>query len=312
MPRTAAAAYGGEKWSPRTASHLEEIGTLWAGYGLHDEWRSLSAVLLHRPGPELTTLDDPDANLMLERPDAERAGHQHDALAEAYRAQGVAVHYVEPAVTPPPNQMFVADLVLMTPGGAILARPASSVRAGEERWVARRLADIGVPILRTISGTATFEGADAIWLDRERVLVGRGLRTNAAGADQVAAALADVGTRTIPVDLPHGAMHLMGQVRIVDRDLAFVQRGRTPWTAVHALRDHGYQPHFFPDEGEMRAGFAHNFVTLGPRRILLPAGNPVSQAYYEELGVTCITVEMDELAKAAGAIGCLSGILARG
>jgi arginine deiminase len=312
MSRTAAAAYGGSQWQPRLTSHMEEIGTLWAGHGIRSEWEPLRAVLLHRPGAELAGVEDPDASLMLEIPDPARAAEQHERMAEAYRSHGVEVHFVDPPGTPSPNQMFVADLMLMTPGGAIVARPASAARAGEERWVARRLADLGVPILRTLSGNATFEGADAMWLDAEHVLIGRGLRTNPEGARQVAEALTSVGATSIHVDLPHGSMHLMGQVRIVDRDLAFIQRGRTPWSAVHALRDHGFAVHFFPNEEEIREGFAHNFVTLGPRKILMPAGNPASHDAYEELGISCVTVDVGELAKAAGAIGCLSGVLNRG
>ena len=34
----------------------------------------------------------------------------------------------------------------------------AALRAGEERHVARRLADLGIPILRTLRATATFEG----------------------------------------------------------------------------------------------------------------------------------------------------------
>ena len=45
--------------------------------------------------------------------------------------------------------------------------------------------------------------------------------------------------------------------------------------------------------------------------ILMPAGNPVSEAFYRELGITCHTVEVGEIAKAAGSIGCLTGILER-
>jgi arginine deiminase len=56
---------------------------------------------------------------------------------------------------------------------------------------------------------------------------------------------------------------------------------------------------------------ALNFVTLSPRRILMPAGNPVTQAFYEAAGITCHTVEVDELIRAAGAVGCLTGILER-
>jgi hypothetical protein len=112
-----------------------------------------------------------------------------------------------------PNQMFCADLVFLTPEGAILARPASTVRAGEERQVARRLADIGVPIVRTLRGTATFEGADAMWLDSGTVMVGKGLRTNAEAVWQIKDALFELDVDTLEVDLPFGTMHFMGLLR---------------------------------------------------------------------------------------------------
>ena len=41
------------------------------------------------------------------------------------------------------------------------------------------------------------------------------------------------------------------------------------------------------------------------------AGVPLVQGFYEDLGITCVTVEVDELVKAAGAIGCLTGVLHR-
>ena len=156
------AAYGGEGWSPRTASLRQEIGGVWGACGVGVEWSRLKAVLLHRPGPELEDLADPDVAQMLAPLDASRARKQHDALAQAYRNAGITVHYVEPSETPPPNLMFVADLMFTTPEGAIVGRPASTVRAGEERWVARRLSDLGVPILRCVRGRGTFEGADAL------------------------------------------------------------------------------------------------------------------------------------------------------
>ncbi len=309
---TNASAYGGAGWEPRTRSLRDELGTLWGRCGIASEWGPLRAVLLHRPGPELETLDDPGEALMLAPLDPGAVREQHDAMAEAYRAAGVGVHYVEPAEVPPPNQMFCADLMLMTPSGAIVGRPASPVRAGEERWVARRLGELGIPILRTVAGTGAFEGADALWLDEETVLVGRGLRTNEEGAAQVEATLAEQGVRTVLVDLPHASMHLMGEIRIVDRDLAFVRRGRCPWRAVQALEAAGFEIRFFPSEEEARRGMAHNFVVLGPRRVLMPAGNPRSRGAYEAAGVECVSVPLDQIARAAGAIGCLTGVLERG
>jgi arginine deiminase len=314
MERTTstAAAYGGPGWSPRTRALRDELGELWGACGIDSEWSRLEAVLLHRPGVELAAAD-PDAALLLAPVDVARAAAEHDALAAAYRAAGVDVAYVEPPdnVALRPNQMFVADLMFMTAEGAILARPASTVRAGEERWVARRLAELGVPIVTSVHGTGVFEGADAAWLDRDAVLVARGLRTNADGAAQVAATLRAVGVDVAFTELPPGTMHLMGQLRFLDRDLAAVRAGRIDDAACGALRAHGYDVIAFPDEREMETRFAHNFVTLGPREVLMPAGCPVTQSFFESLRVRCHTVVVDELGKAAGGIGCLTGVLRR-
>ena len=306
------AAYGGPGWSPRGATLAEEIGGIWADCGVGDEWRPLRAVLLHRPGTELGQSSDPEAVQMLAPLDLGRAQAEHDAMAQAYRDAGVAVHYLEPRAPARPNQMFLADLLFMTPEGAILARPASTVRAGEEREVARRVAELGIPILRSLRGTATFEGADAAWLDPKTVLIGRGLRTNGEGIAQVASLLGEMRVETIAVDLPYGTMHLMGMLRFADRDLALAWPRRTPHAAVTALRSRGYRVIFLPEESEAGRNRAMNFVTLGPRRVLMVAGNPVTQAFYEAHGIDCVATPAGELAKAAGAIGCLTGVLWRG
>ena len=117
------------------------MGTIWQG-GIDSEWRPLKTVLLRRPGPEIV-VEDFDAAQQLEALDLARAQDEHDALADAYRAAGVRVLEVADVARPKPNRMFCADLFAMTPEGAILARPASTVRAGEERFVARKLAELG-------------------------------------------------------------------------------------------------------------------------------------------------------------------------
>ncbi|MEM8697968.1 MAG: arginine deiminase family protein [Pseudomonadota bacterium] len=303
------AAYGGAGWSPRTASHSEEMGRLWQG-GLDSEWRALTHVLLAHPGAEIA-VSDVDAAQYLDAPLIEAAQAEHDLMAEAYRAAGVMVSYVPDVPEPSPNRMFCADLFAMTPEGAILARPASTVRAGEEVAVAEALARGRVPILATMTGQATFEGADLMWLDAGTALIGRGLRTNQAAVEQISALLARIGCEALVVDMPFGTMHLMGILRIVDRDLAIAWPRRTPHAAVQALRSRGFEVAFLPDADEASANRGLNIVTLGPRRVLMPGENPTMRDFYASLGIAVIETPMRELRKAAGAVGCLTGVVAR-
>jgi N-dimethylarginine dimethylaminohydrolase len=215
-------------------------------------------------------------------------------MVEAYRAQGVEVHFVEPELPCQPNLMFCADLFVMTPQGAILARPASTVRAAEERWVA-----------------STFEGADLMWIDEKTAMIGRGLRTNDAAITQIANLLAELDIELIAVDSPFGIMHFMSLLRIVDKDLAICWPRRTPHRSVRVLQERGYEVKFppFADDPESYRGI--NFVTLGPRRILMVGGLPKVQACFEDMGIECLTTPTDELTLAAGNVGCLTGILRR-
>jgi len=306
------AAHGGAGWSPRVTSMRDEIGNIWGECGVDSEWAPLRAVLVHRPGLEIESIGNANEVLMLQALDAVLVRNQHDRLVEAYRAAGVSVLNVEPDKIPPPNQMYVTDLFFMTPEGVILARPASTVRAGEERFVANKLVELGIPILRCVRGRGVFEGADAQWINSNAVILATGLRTNVEGATQVASLLTELDVEVVQVRLPHEAMHLMGTLRFVAKDLAICWRTRTPDAAVEALRDYGYDVAFIPDENEAKFGMALNFVTLGPKHIVMPAGNPKTQSFYEHIGIKCITVEVDELHKGAGGIGCLTGIIKRG
>jgi N-dimethylarginine dimethylaminohydrolase len=287
------------------------MGTIWGNWGVDSEWGPLESVLLHRPGDEIGGQDDVNAALMLGPVDPERMRAEHQALENAYREAGVEVHLLDPTGAVPPNAMFCRDLFFMTPEGAVLARPASAVRAGEERLMAQRLAALGVPILLSVHGTGVFEGADALWVDSETLLLTTGLRTNAAGAAQVEELLRRMDVEVVRVGLPYGTMHLLGTLNFAGPGLAVAWPTRVPFDAVETLRRKGYQVIFLPDEEEARSGMALNFVALGPNRVLMPAGCPKTREFYQSFGISCHEVEIGELRRAAGAIGCLTGILRR-
>jgi arginine deiminase len=304
------ATFGGEGWSQRNQTMRQELSALWGDWGVGLEWSRLRAVLLHRPGPEIEGLAEPDKVQMLAPLDVDLFRRQYEGMVTAYEEAGVEVHFVAPDGPVPPNNIFCADLFFMTPEGAILARPASTVRAGEERNVARRLAALDVPILMSVHGSGTFEGADAVWIEEGTAIVATGLRTNEEGADQVEWALRSIGADVVRVDLPYGSMHLMGTLRFAGPGLAIGYPGRTPHRAVRAVRERGYRILWAPDFDEIKR-LALNFVPLGPNKILMAANCPRTQAMYEAAGIECITVEADELRKAAGGMGCLTGILKR-
>lgn len=306
------AAYGGEKWSPRLASMVEDMASTWGEWGVDSEIGRLRAVLLRRPGAELDAVKDFDGMQMRSAVNADVARTQHDAMAEAYRRAGVVVHYIERGRTDKPNCMFVRDLMLMTPEGAIVTRPASTVRAGEERLVAEALACLGVPILMTVHGSGTFEGADVAWIDRDFCFLAEGLRTNEEGANQVERMLREIGVSTVVrVGLPHGAMHLDGVLAIVDRDLAVIWPRRTPHKVVDALSKRGFRFIEVGDEREAQDCLPMNVVAIRPGEVIMPSGAETMLEQYAHAGVTCHLVEVSECIKAGGGLHCMTGFLKR-
>ncbi|MCC6791710.1 MAG: amidinotransferase [Thermomicrobiales bacterium] len=305
-------AYGGAKWSERAATMREDMPHWWGDWGASSECGRLRAVLLRTPGPELDAIEDFDAVQMRADLDPALARSQHESLQAAYESNGVAVHLVENGRLDKPNSFFIRDLMLMTPEGAIITRPASTVRAGEERFVAEALGRIGVPILMTVHGSGTFEGADVSWVDKDLCFLAEGLRTNEEGANQVERMLREIGVNeVIRVGLPYGAMHLDGLLNFLDRDLAVIWPRRTPYKIVQTLKRRGFRFIEVEDESEAQHCLPLNFVALSPGEILMPAGGDAMRATYEAAGVTCHTVEVRELIKAGGGIHCMTGFLKR-
>jgi N-dimethylarginine dimethylaminohydrolase len=291
-----------------------EMPELWGEWGCSSEIGKLRAVLLRRPGREIENLpEDLGSVLFIERIDPVKAREQHDAMAELYRANGVAVHYVERMQEHEPNGMFMRDLVAMTPEGAIVARPGTQVRRGEARYAAEALARLGVPIVHTVCGSGTFEGADLMWANRDLAFVGISRRTNAEGNRQVRAELERMGVgEIVTLQVPWSEAHFDGLMTILDRKLAMVYTSQVPYPAVEALRRHGFKILEVDSEREVRHGMALNLVALEPGRVILPVGeNKESARMMQKAGVEILSVDLSELNKGAGSIHCMTAFLKR-
>lgn len=305
-------ALGGDGWSPRLSSLRDEQEIVWSSFGVFSECGRLRSVLLHRPGSEIEAVKDARAALWLDLFDGPRAREEHDALAELYRSHGVAIYYIDDPTHRHPNLYFMKDTFAMTPEGAILSRPASRVRAGEERVTARSLAHLGVPIVLSVHGNGTFEGGDMMVVNDDLALIGRGLRTNDAGARQVEDMLRSVGIgEVVQVPLYDDCLHLDCGLSIVDRRTALLDAGQVSSIAREALARHGFQTIDVSGMEEIVEGMAINVVAIEPGLVVIPANNPRTQRLLEAAGVHCLSIDIAELMKGGGAVHCLTGVMQR-
>lgn len=304
---------GGKGWIPRAESHASEVseGRRWLCCGCSSEIMPLRSVLIASPPASLATIERPEDYLMVERVDLARMRAQARAVAATYRRNGVDVTMVRPPPYAPPNIIFLRDLFFMTPAGAVLARMASEQRAGEERHAAEALARAGIPIVGTVTGTGTFEGGDALWLDRNTVVIGVGFRTNKHGADTVAGVLRDQGVAAVQVPLEPGVQHLLGTAVLLDHGVAAIHRAAVHPELRALLRDREYHCIELEPDAELLAGRAMNVVALSPGKVLMPAGSPGIRRRFEEAGIEGEQVEVGEYLKAAGGPGCMTGIVRR-
>ena len=305
-------ALAGERWFPMETSITEDMKNLWGDWGVCSEVDTLRDVIVRRPGAEIENFDWQAARFRAPI-DPERFRAQHDALMDIYRAHGVRVHYIEEQRADRPNAVFCRDLLLMTPEGAIVTRPAMEARRGEERYMAKALADLGVPIIRTICGSATFEGAMGLWIDRHTIVLASGVRTNREGYEMVEYELRRMGvTDIIHMQIPYGHAHIDGLLNMASHDVAVIHASQVPYDVCDALKKKGIKLLECPSRVEAKETLAINFVAIEPGTVVMPAGNPRTQELLEKNGIKVIPVEYDEVLKGYGAIHCCTALLKRG
>jgi len=305
------AAYQGRGWKLRRS----DAPGVWSGLRVNSEWAPLRAVMLYAPGGELRRIKNPLGVQHLYPIVVPRLQKQMRALAAAYRRCGVRVIELKPEKTMgrvPPNLMFLRDLFFATPDGAVVARMASRVRAGEEKFISAALSGQAVMIRGSIAGRGLFEGADALWLTPRLVVVGVGARTNVEGFRQLRTNLAAQDIECVAVKMPRGVQHLLGLLQIVDRRIAVVRTAKAPPQLLRLLKKRGFRVIGVKESDEVREKLGFNFVAVAPRKIIMPSGCPELKDLLVKAGVrVAAEVDISQMCNAAGGIGCVTGILSR-
>lgn len=286
-------------------------------YGLDSEFSQLRSVLLYLPGEEIANHPDPPTIQHLAPINYPELARQLGAVIDRFSELGIEVGVIpkpaDPADCSNYNMMFCRDLLFMTPAGAIMASMAHEIRRKEVAHAARKLLQKGIPILDSISGDGRFEGADALWINRNLVAVGVGNRTNLAGYEQLKKILAQIGIEATPLpSTQQKTQHLLGSVQIVAKDLALVRTKLAASEVVSFLAKHGFRIVSIPENAEVRSRQAMNTVTVAPNKIVMTAGCPETKRLYRAAGIEIIAeLEISQLINGAGGLACATGTLAR-
>lgn len=305
-------AIAGERWFPTESKFEDEINLYWGDWGVSSEVEDLKAVLMRRPGKEIENFNFQEVRFK-EPINDDLFRKQHDDLAKIYTDHGVKVYYVEEQREDRPNALFMRDLVFMTPEGAIVTRPAISARRGEERYAAKALADIGVPILKTITGSGTFDGAMGLWIDRHTVVLASGVRCNKDGYEQVEHELKRIGVdNIIHMQIPYGHAHIDGLLNIASYDKAMIHASQVSYDVCDALKKKGFKLLEAPSQTEAKETLGINFVAIKPGLVVQADGNPRCKELLEKNGIEVISADFSEILKGWGAIHCVTAFLKRG
>lgn len=281
-------------------------------YGAQSMTAPLREVLVKRPGAAFAAAFDDPAHGYLHPVDLPVAVREHEALCDTLARLGVTVHELG-VETDSPDLLYTFDPILVSDGGAIPLRPGKPNRAGEpavlESWMSAR----GIPTRGRIEAPGTVEGGDTLWLREDLLVIGRSLRSNAAGAEQLAAI---VGGVTRIVDLPfwHGPgelIHLLSVISPVADDLAVVYLPLLPVGVWELLVELGIEMIEVPDAELPTLGA--NVLAVRPGVVVVAEGNPATRRALEAHGCEVHSFPATEIGvNGSGGPTCMTRPVLRG
>jgi len=275
----------------------------------HASCGSLKKVLVRRPDAAFS-VDSPGDWNYAGIPNLRIAQQEHDRMAGVLREAGAEVIYHDAELPGYADSIFVYDPVLITGKGTVVLRMGKDLRRGEETALAGKLETLGYPVIGRLTEPATAEGGDLLWLDDRTLAVGRGLRTNAEGINQLTRILQGQGIRVLPFDLPYlsgprACLHLLSLISILDEDLAAVYLPLLPVALWEELKRRGFELVDVPEDEFATMG--PNLLALSPRKCLALEGNPLTRKRLEAAGCGVFTYSGRELSlKAEGGPTCLT------
>ncbi|HEY5730053.1 MAG TPA: arginine deiminase family protein [Anaerolineales bacterium] len=227
--------------------------------------------------------------------DLEIAHAQHRGYVDALKKLGCDVLEL-PAEADLPDSVFVEDTAIILPEVAVITRPGADSRKPETGSILQALSP-HIKLLH-IREPATLDGGDVLVIGMH-IFIGLSTRSNRHAIDQLNNLLNEYGYSVTGVQL-HNCLHLKSAVTRVDESTLLINKN---W--VDANHFSGYTL----IEVDTSEPYAANCLPVGDV-IIYPTSFPKTCAKLEERGYKIVSVEVDELAKAEGAVTCCSLVLA--
>lgn len=264
-------------------------------YGAQSMTAPLIDVLVKRPGEAFGRAFDDPAHGFLHPVDLAVARREHDAFIELLDALGVAVHVLEADAGEDPDLVYTFDPLLVTDRGAIPLRPGKPNRRDEPPVLEAWTSAAGIPTLGSIEPPGTVEGGDTFWLRPDLFCIGRTLRTNSAGVEQLAAL---VGGDVRVFDVPYWKgqaelIHLLSVISPVADDLAVVYLPLLPIGLWELLGEFGVRLVSVPDEEFGTLGC--NVLAVRPGVVIMADGNPATARALTDAGCEVHTYPAGEI-----------------
>lgn len=278
-------------------------------YGGHSMVAPLKDVVVRAPDQAFSAAD-PQKWHYTAQPDLEKARAEHQKIVQILEGEGVKVHYHKAALPHHADALFVHDPLFMTDYGAIVLRMGKELRRGEEAALRDTIKAMNIPVFLELSGKATAEGGDMLWVDQKTLAIGRGYRTNQEGIDQIQKALKPKGVQVVQVDLPcdqgaEACLHLQSLISFVDHKKAVVYQKFMPVSFLETLKNKGIEVLEVPEDEY--ASMATNILAIKPNVLLMLEDNTQTINMLKTAGCKVYTYQGAEIShKAEGGATCLT------
>lgn len=218
---------------------------------------------------------------------------EHSAYVAALRQCGLAVTELPP-LDDHPDALFVEDVALTFPQGAILLRPGAPARAGEVAYIAAALRGHHAIVL-AMNGPGHVDGGDVLRL-ADRVLIGLSGRTDRDGAEELIGLLAQLGLRGAIAETPPGVLHFKTGCSLIDAHTIFALPQMVDLPAFAGLT-------VVPvPAGETKAANKLRINDIA----LIGANFPQSRAIIESFGIKTIALPVEHIGRIDAGLSCMS------